>query len=280
MLVYSISPHRLFFSPVRAFCADTPAPPVGPSALTPPPRGRLCAVHGLLGPAPRAGPHPRRSTGARRRGRGTGPRLAACTSALRPRARAGPGLGSTIVGSARGRSRTDSALRSGCRAQPGPVCNVMRPTHCAARARPPGGPLRRRRRMSSTIGSSAGPLSDRGRSTSRQPGPGWARTALSRDSRLRGARGPRRVRCVAAGGRESRDGRRARGGRRLRSPSESLRLGLVRAWESGRTGVRPSVSPRRLVAQHPLALSNRPQAKQVSSNESPAPGVPCRELSQ
>ena len=143
----------------------------------------------------------------------------------------------------------------------------------AARARAGPGPH-------STIGSSAGPLSDRGRSTSRQPGPGWARTALSRDSRLRGARGPRRARCVAAGGRGSRDGRRARGGRRLRSPSESLRLGLVRAWESGRTGVRPSVSPRRLVAQHPLALSNRPQAKQVSSNESPAPGVPCHELSQ
>jgi hypothetical protein len=159
--------------------------------------------------------------GAAAGGRAPGPRPAPLRSA------AGPGPGSTIGGSARGRSRTESALRSGCRAQPGPVCNVTRPTHCAARARPPGGPLRRRRRMGSTIVSSAGPLSDRGRSTSRQPGPGWARTALSRDSRLRGARGPRRARCVAAGGRGSRDGRRARGGRRLRSSSESLRLGLV-----------------------------------------------------
>jgi hypothetical protein len=211
MLVYSIPPHRLFFSPVRAFRADTPAPPVGPSALTPPPEAGSALYMAFSG-RPR-GPARIRvappAHGAAAGGRA--PRLAACTSALRPRARAGPGLGSTIGGSARGRSRTDSALRSGCRAQPGPVCNVTRPTHCAARARPPGGPLRRRRRMGSTIVSSAGPLLDRGRSTSRQPGPGWARTALSRDSRLRGARGPRRVRCVAAGGRGSRDGRRARG---------------------------------------------------------------------
>jgi hypothetical protein len=33
-------------------------------------------------------------------------------------------------------------------------------------------------------------------------------------------------------------------------------------------------------AQHLLAMCNRPQAKQVSSNESPVPGLPCHELSK
>ena len=68
---------------------------------------------GLLGPAPRAGPYPRRSAGARRRGRGTRPRLAARTPALRPRP---------------GRARAELYVR-----------RLSRDPRCAARARPPEG---------------------------------------------------------------------------------------------------------------------------------------------
>ena len=66
----------------------------------------------------------------------------------------------------------------------------------ARRARPPGGPLRRRRRTGSTIASSARPLPDRGRSTSRQPGPSGPGLRCHVTHALRGARGPRRVRIT------------------------------------------------------------------------------------
>jgi hypothetical protein len=68
---------------------------------------------GLFGPVRRAGQHPRRCAGARRRGRGTCPRLAALGAALHPRVRAGPGPGSTNGGTVPGRSRAETALRAG-----------------------------------------------------------------------------------------------------------------------------------------------------------------------
>jgi hypothetical protein len=72
---------------------------------------------GLLGPALQAGPHPRRPAGARHRGRGTCPRLAARAPALRLRARTGPRPGSTNGGTVPCCSRAGSALPAGDRVQ-------------------------------------------------------------------------------------------------------------------------------------------------------------------
>jgi hypothetical protein len=90
-------------------------------------------------------PHPRRSAGARRRGRGTCPRLVARTTALRPGPGPGPGR----------------ALRSAARPGAAPVpCPLYEPAAGPSWARPvlsrdlrlrgaraaPAGSLRRRRR--------------------------------------------------------------------------------------------------------------------------------------
>jgi hypothetical protein len=94
------------------FRADTPAPLLGLSALTSLPPPKAASLQYMA-----AGPHPRRSAGARRRGRGTCPRLAARAPALRPlgpgRARAGTGPGSTNGGTVPGRFRAETALRTG-----------------------------------------------------------------------------------------------------------------------------------------------------------------------
>jgi hypothetical protein len=165
-------PPSLVFSPVYASCADTPAPPVGLSALTQPPQGRLTAV--LLRPARRAGPHPRRSAGARRRGRGTCPQFAAPTSALRLRARAGPEPVSTNGGTVPGRSWTESALRAGCRAQRARSA-LSRDPRFVRRARgPPWVPLRRRRRSGGHCGSLEGAGGGDVTCVPRPRRPGWA----------------------------------------------------------------------------------------------------------
>ncbi len=136
---YRISQHcLLLFDPAVACfqpcpsCADTPAPSVGLSALTPPKRGRLPAVHGLLGPARRSGPHPRRSAGTRRRGRGMCSRLAARTSSLRPPGRARVGLYELLPGPWPLPDRDLSTSRLPGPAGPGQQCHM---THASRGAR-------------------------------------------------------------------------------------------------------------------------------------------------
>ncbi len=165
-----LSLSSLIFNPVRASRADTPAPPFGPSALTPTSEAGSTLYMAFscrpAGPARiRVAPP---AHGAAAGGRAPGSRPAPLSAAP------GPGRARTVLYDRQlgpGRSRIVSALRTGSRAQPGPVFAVTWLTLCGARVAPGG------------------------------------------------------ARCVAAGGRGSRDSRRARGGRRSRSPPASLQLG-------------------------------------------------------
>jgi hypothetical protein len=155
MLAYSIPPHRLFFSPVRAFCADTPAPPVGPSALTPPPeagsalyrafsgrprgpaRIRVAPpAHGAAagGRAPGSRPAPLRSAP----GPGPGPGWA-LRSAARPVAAPGPTpLYDPAAGPSRARSATsrDPRIARRARGPPGVRCDAAGVWALRSSARP------------------------------------------------------------------------------------------------------------------------------------------------
>jgi hypothetical protein len=123
------------------------------------------------------------------------------------------------------------------------------------------------------------PQPDRGRSTPRQPGPSGPGLRCHVTHAARRARGPRRgpLRrrrrtgvCVSAG--------EARGDASC-VPARVVLVGPSDRVGAGRGSV-PLCRSRLAVcgAQHQLAMCNRPQAKQVSPNESFVPGVPCHEL--
>jgi hypothetical protein len=118
-------------------------------------------------------------------------------------------------------------------------------------------------------------------STGRQPGPAGPGLRCHVTHALRGARvapgGPAATPPADDGHRDSLGGA---GGRDLRSLPVSSPVGPSVRMGAGGGGRVPLRRSRHAVwmAQHQLAMRNRPQAKQVSSNESPVPGVPCPEL--
>jgi hypothetical protein len=263
MLLRSISPHRLIFSPVRAFCADTPAPPVGPDP--PPPRQALCCTW-----PSRAGPAGRPASASLHRR--TAPRpgdmppargLHLCAPPPGP-GRARAGLYDRRLGPWPLPDRVRSTSRLPDPAGPGLHCHA---THAlrGARAAPGGaaatplayGNLRSRRRPCSAIGSSARDAAVLCPLNEPAAGPIRARSGLSRDPRF-----ARRARCPRGG-----------------SLRRRRRTGVIVTARRARGDAACAPGPRRSSwAQHQLAMCNRPQAKQVSSNESPGPGPPCREL--
>jgi hypothetical protein len=263
MPLHSIPPHRLFFSPVRAFCADTPAPPVGPSALTPPSeagsaaRRRTWPSRGLT----RAGPAGRPASASLRRR--TAPRPGDVPPARDPHlcapppgpGRARAGLYDRRLGSWPLPDRVRSTSRLPGPAGPGLHCHV---THALRGARAaPGGPAATppAYKWSATplayglydrqLGPR--PLPDRVRPVSRQPGPSGpglrCHVTHACAARVRPPGGPAATPPADGGHRDSRGGA---GGRNLRSRPRRLRWAQRTHGSREGTCAPPPVSPRSL----------------------------------